>query len=49
MLRAEFEGSMSKLDPLRERIEETDELIDAVVYRLYGLTDEEIEIVEGKA
>ncbi|MGB3919564.1 hypothetical protein [Methanothrix sp.] len=40
---------MSKLDPLRERIEETDELIDAVVYRLYGLTDEEIEIVEGKA
>ena len=48
-LRAEFEGSMSKLGPLRERIKETDELIDAVVYRLYGLTDEEIEIVEGKA
>jgi hypothetical protein len=47
-LRAEFEGSMSKLGPLRERIEETDELIDAVVYRLYGLTDEEIEIVEGR-
>ena len=49
LMRAEFEGSMSKLGPLRERIEETDELIDAVVYRLYGLTDEEIEIVEGKA
>ena len=48
-LRAEFEGSMSKLGPLWERIEKTDRLIDAVVYRLYGLTQEEIGIVEGKA
>jgi len=47
-LRAECEGSMNKLLPLRERIEKTDRLIDAVVYRLYGLTEEEIEIVEGK-
>ena len=47
-LRAEFEGSMGKLAPLRERIRKTDELIDAVVYRLYGLTEEEIAIVEGR-
>ncbi len=47
-LRAEFEGSMKKLLPLRERIERTDRLIDAVVYRLYGLTEEEIGIVEGR-
>jgi hypothetical protein len=40
---------MGKLGPLRERIRKTDELIDAVVYRLYGLTEEEIGIVEGKA
>ena len=46
-LRAEFEGSMGKLLPLRERIRQTDELIDAMVYRLYGLTEEEIGIVEG--
>jgi len=39
---------MKKLLPLRERIRQTDGLIDAVVYRLYGLTDEEIAIVEGK-
>jgi hypothetical protein len=26
----------------------TDALIDAVVYRLYGLTEEEIGVVEGK-
>jgi hypothetical protein len=30
------------------RIRLTDELIDAAVYRLYGLTAEEIAIVEGK-
>ena len=47
-LRAEFEGSMNKLLPLLERIEKTDRLIDAVVYRLYGLTEEEIGIVEGR-
>ena len=46
-LRAEFEGSVSKLKPLRERIEKTDHLIDQIVYRLYGLTDDEIKIVEG--
>jgi type I restriction-modification system DNA methylase subunit len=46
-LRAEFEGSLGKLGPMRERIRQTDELIDQVVYRLYGLTEEEIGIVEG--
>jgi hypothetical protein len=47
-LLAEFDGSMKKLGPLRERIRLTDELIDSVVYKLYGLTEEEIRIVEGK-
>jgi len=31
---------------LEEKIEVTDELIDETVYELYGLTEEEIEIVE---
>jgi len=31
---------------LDEKIERTDALIDEIVYELYGLTDEEIEIVE---
>jgi hypothetical protein len=39
---------MSKLGPLREKIRQTDELIDLVVYRLYGLTEEEIAIVKGR-
>jgi hypothetical protein len=30
-----------------EHIASTDELIDQIVYRLYGLMDEEIAVVEG--
>jgi hypothetical protein len=41
-----YEDSMDKLQPLRGRIEDTDRLIDQLVYRLYGLTEGEIEIVE---
>lgn len=32
---------------LVRRIEATDRLIDLVVYRLYGLTEEEVGVVEG--
>jgi hypothetical protein len=32
---------------LEARIAATDRLIDEVVYRLYGLTEEEIAVVEG--
>ena len=35
-----------RADELEKKIERTDELIDEIVYELYGLTDEEIEIVE---
>ena len=34
---------------LKERIAATDRLIDRIVYRLYGLTEEEIAVVEGTA
>jgi hypothetical protein len=33
---------------IQRRIDTTDRQIDKLVYRLYGLTDEEIAIVEGK-
>jgi hypothetical protein len=36
-----------ELAQVRGRIERTDALIDRIVYRLYGLTDEEIAVVEG--
>ena len=38
---------MEKLTPLIARIGEVDRLIDAIVFRLYGLTEAEIAIVEG--
>jgi len=34
--------------PSRRQIEETDRQIDALVYELYGLTEEEIKIVQGR-
>ncbi len=46
-LRREYSASMEKLSPLIARIEKVDRLIDQVVYRLYGLTEAEIAIVEG--
>ncbi|NLM99891.1 MAG: hypothetical protein GX170_07725 [Campylobacteraceae bacterium] len=33
---------------LKSQINQTDKEIDAMVYTLYDLTDEEIKIVEGK-
>ena len=44
-LRREYSASMGKLEPLLLRIGDVDRLIDAIVYRLYGLTAEEVEIV----
>jgi len=46
-LRREYSASVEKLAPLLSRIGEVDRLIDAIVYRLYGLSEAEVEIVEG--
>jgi hypothetical protein len=48
LLEMNFTKSMSVLGPLKIKISTTDNLIDQIVYRLYGLTDDEIAIVEGK-
>jgi len=45
-LEREFEASVARIAPLKERLAWTDRLIDQTVYRLYGLTDAEIGIVE---
>lgn len=47
-LRAEYEGSLALLRPIKARLARTDALIDRVVYRLYGLSEGEVAIVEGK-
>ncbi|WP_439025468.1 Eco57I restriction-modification methylase domain-containing protein [Haloarchaeobius sp. DT45] len=46
----EFEAYLEakeRADELDEKIEQTDDLLDQIVYDLYGLTDEEIGIVEA--
>lgn len=48
LLKDEFSKSVEKLLPLKTHIGTTDRLIDLIVYRLYGLTEEEIKIVEGE-
>ena len=44
----EFSTAMDILAPLKTQILLTDRLIDRTVYRLYGLTEDEIAIVEGR-
>jgi hypothetical protein len=43
----EFSDSVGKMTPLKAKIAATDRLIDLIVYRLYGLTEEEVAVVEG--
>ena len=47
-LKAEYEKSLGVLLPIKENLAFTDKLIDEVVYLLYGLTEEEIAVVEGR-
>lgn len=46
-LEKEYQDSLNTLLPIKQQLTRCDKLIDAIVYRLYGLTEEEIEIVEG--
>ncbi|MBC8492239.1 MAG: hypothetical protein H8D43_00535, partial [Chloroflexi bacterium] len=41
-----LEGELAEV---RRKIQLTDDLIDQIVYKLYGLTEQEIAIVEGRA
>lgn len=47
-LEKHFNESISMLQPKKAKIKATDNLIDQIVYKLYGLAPEEIEIVKGK-
>ena len=42
-----FNLEASKINPIKTQIEKTDKEIDSMVYALYGLTPDEIEIVEN--
>lgn len=41
-----YRDAVERAEELDEKIQRTDDLIDEIVYELYGLSDEEIEIVE---
>ncbi len=47
-IKQRYEESLGQVLPLKDQLAKTDRLIDQVVYRLYGLTEEEIGVVEGK-
>jgi hypothetical protein len=47
-IRKMYEESLQRVLPIKERLQKTDALIDVVVYRLYGLTEKEIGVVEGR-
>jgi len=47
-LEQEYAASLGELLPLKARLAATDRLIDLIVYRLYGLTEEEVATVEHK-
>jgi phage tail protein X len=46
-IQAHYEPNLATVLPIKERLRRTDELIDQIVYRLYGLTDAEVAVVEG--
>jgi hypothetical protein len=48
-IRKEYKESLQRVLPIKERLQKTDALVDAVVYRLYGLTEEEIRVVVGNS
>lgn len=41
-----YKETKARAEELEAKIERTDALIDEIVYELYGLTEEEIEIIE---
>ena len=47
-LEKEYQDSLNTLLPIKVQLRRCDQLIDAIVYRLYGLTEAEIAIVEDK-
>ena len=48
-IQAEYEKSLAALLLIKRQLIQTDALIDQIVYRLYGLTDEEITFIERLA
>ncbi|MFB2893049.1 hypothetical protein ACE1CI_09065 [Aerosakkonemataceae cyanobacterium BLCC-F50] len=48
-LEKEYQASLDTLLPIKMQLTQCDKLIDQIVYKLYGLTEDEIAIVEGRS
>ncbi|BAZ83945.1 Eco57I restriction-modification methylase domain-containing protein [Dolichospermum compactum] len=46
-LEREYQSSLNTLLPIKKQLKQCDWLIDEIVYRLYGLTEEEKAIIQG--
>ncbi|QSV54988.1 MAG: N-6 DNA methylase [Dolichospermum sp. UKL201] len=46
-LEKEYQSSLNTLLPIKKQLKQCDWLIDEIVYRLYGLTEEEKAIIQG--
>lgn len=44
----QHEEEFDRVRPLEHQVKKVDEKIDGTVDRLYGLTDEEVKVIEGK-
>jgi hypothetical protein len=47
-IEARYQAALARALPLKAALARTDALIDRIVYKLYGLSEEEIGVVEGK-
>ena len=45
-IHAEYDKSLAVLKPIKDQLARTDALIDQIVYKLYGLTEEDIRIIQ---
>jgi hypothetical protein len=43
-----YQETLRTLLPIKEKLKRTDALIDQIVYKLYGLTENEIALIEGR-
>jgi hypothetical protein len=43
-----YQETLRTLLPIKEKLKRTDALIDQIVYKLYGLTESEIALIEGR-
>ncbi len=47
-IEGKYERNVEVIEKLKQQLKQTDSLINSVVYKLYGLTEDDVRMVEGK-